>query len=194
MIVSSTKFGTDWLSKDVRLMIIIGLFCSTVTNNNGLSFFQLTWFQKPLATSVFPIIAILHNGNMTTFKNNSFLNNVYAWNQAYCEIFHWCVWWGITWFTWFLVWFLQQCSCFWNSFATMLSSVIATRISLSSLSATPMFILASAVSVTTFFWNKWYISLYTQSLYSIISFWIELHNHRLLWILFKQNIFTCTRS
>ena len=157
-------------------------------------FFQLTWFQRPLATSVFPIIAILHNGNMTTFKNNSFLNNVYAWNQAYCEIFHWCVRWGITWFTWFLVWFLQQCSCFWNSFATMLSSVIATRISLSSLSVTPMFILASAVSVTTFFWNKWYISLYTQSLYSIISFWIELHNHRLLWILFKQNIFTCTRS
>ena len=140
MIISSTKFGTDWLSKDARLMIIIGLFCSAVTNNNGLSFFQLTWFQKPLGTSVFPKIAILHNGNVTTFKNNSFLNNVYVWIQACCEIFHWCIWWGITWFTWLFVWFLRQCSCFWNSFANMLSSVIATRIFLSLLSVTPMFV------------------------------------------------------
>ena len=69
------------------LMIIIGLFCSAVTNNNGLSFFQLTWFQKPLAASIFPIIATLRNGNMTTFKNNSFLNNVYVWIQACYEIF-----------------------------------------------------------------------------------------------------------
>ena len=191
MIVSSTKFSSDWVSKDARLMIIIGLLCSAVTNNNGLSFFQLTWFQKALATSVFPITAILHNRNTATFKNNFFLDNVYVWIQACCEIFHWCIWWRITWFTWLLVWFSRQCSCFWNSFATMLSSVIATRISLSTFSVTPMFILASAVSVTIF---DGYISLYTQSLYSIISFWIELHNHRLLRILFKQNIFTCTRS
>ena len=83
----SKEFDTERLSKDARLMIIIGLLCSAVTNNYGLSFFQLTWFQKPLAASIFPIIATLRNGNMTTFKNNSFLNNVYVWIQACYEIF-----------------------------------------------------------------------------------------------------------
>ena len=37
MIALSTKFNTGRLSKDARLMIIIGLFCSTAANNNGLS-------------------------------------------------------------------------------------------------------------------------------------------------------------
>ena len=44
----STEFDTQRLSKDARLMIIIGMFRSTVTNSNGLSYFLVNLDFKSL--------------------------------------------------------------------------------------------------------------------------------------------------
>ena len=41
LIFLASKFDTGWLSDDARIIIVIGLFCSTVTNNNKLLNFSV---------------------------------------------------------------------------------------------------------------------------------------------------------
>ena len=57
MIVLSTKIDTNWRSKDARLIIRMGLFCSTVTNNR-LSYFSVNLDLKTLYLPVFLVIAM----------------------------------------------------------------------------------------------------------------------------------------